>query len=147
MIVGDSLPDLKKQSWYKEHLFELVDSLAALALQRKVFFSGRQAPTAMPGFYQSAAITLIPTRSGEGTSLAALESMACGTPVISTRVEGLLDLPTIKSDPDPECLATTMREVYTTGVELGRQQRLAVTEHFGLDRWASAWQQVLHSLH
>lgn len=46
----------------------------------------------MPEIYQMADIVLIPSRSTEGTSLAALEAMACGKPVIAGLAGGLSDL-------------------------------------------------------
>lgn len=46
----------------------------------------------MPQVYQMADIVLIPSRSTEGTSLAALEAMACGKPVIAGLAGGLTDL-------------------------------------------------------
>lgn len=46
----------------------------------------------MPQVYQQADIVLIPSRSTEGTSLAALEAMACGKPVIAGLTGGLCDL-------------------------------------------------------
>ncbi|MGC7871548.1 glycosyltransferase family 4 protein [Desulfosporosinus sp. SYSU MS00001] len=46
----------------------------------------------MPKIYQMADIVLIPSRSTEGTSLAALESMACGKPVIAGMAGGLSDI-------------------------------------------------------
>lgn len=46
----------------------------------------------MPEIYQQADIVLIPSRSTEGTSLAALEAMACGKPIISGLTGGLSDI-------------------------------------------------------
>jgi len=46
----------------------------------------------MPEIYQKADIVLIPSRSTEGTSLAALEAMACGKPVIAGLAGGLCDI-------------------------------------------------------
>lgn len=46
----------------------------------------------MPEIYRQADIVLIPSRSTEGTSLSALEAMACGKPVIAGLAGGLSDL-------------------------------------------------------
>lgn len=46
----------------------------------------------MPEVYRQADIVLIPSRSTEGTSLSALEAMACGKPVIAGLAGGLTDL-------------------------------------------------------
>lgn len=46
----------------------------------------------MPQVYQMADIVIIPSRSTEGTSLSALEAMACGKPVIAGLAGGLTDI-------------------------------------------------------
>lgn len=46
----------------------------------------------MPKVYRMADIVLIPSRSTEGTSLSALEAMACGKPVIAGLAGGLTDI-------------------------------------------------------
>ncbi|NLJ76976.1 MAG: glycosyltransferase family 4 protein [Peptococcaceae bacterium] len=46
----------------------------------------------MPEIYRQADIVLVPSRSTEGTSLAALEAMACGKPVITGLAGGLGNL-------------------------------------------------------
>lgn len=46
----------------------------------------------MPEIYRQSDIVLIPSRSTEGTSLAALEAMACGKPVIAGLAGGLSDI-------------------------------------------------------
>lgn len=54
-----------------------------------VRFLGRVSDTLMPALYRAADLSIVPSRDLEGFGLAALESFACGTPVIGTRVGGL----------------------------------------------------------
>lgn len=46
----------------------------------------------MPGIYQGADISVIPTRCTEGTSLSLIEAMACGNAVVCTNIGGLPNL-------------------------------------------------------
>lgn len=49
-------------------------------------------PDEMPKIYQNTDISLVPTIYAEGTSLSALEAMACGNIVIATNIGGLPNL-------------------------------------------------------
>ncbi|MBD5391686.1 glycosyltransferase family 4 protein [bacterium] len=49
-------------------------------------------PNEMPAIYQDTDISLVPTIYAEGTSLSALEAMACGNVVIATNIGGLPNL-------------------------------------------------------
>ena len=140
VIIGDAIPGVRESEEFKEKLLSQVKSLG---LDSKVFFLGRLAPAEMPEVYSSALFTLIPTRCSEGTSLSALESMACGTPVISTDVEGLLDLPTLKCEATVESLADAMERVFKQREELGRSQRKQVAENYNLANWQRAWMKVV----
>ena len=67
--------------------------VAQLRLQRNVVFEGHKEHfTAMPKYYAAADIVIIPSFCSEGTSLACLEAMATGKPVVVTNVGGLQDL-------------------------------------------------------
>lgn len=135
LIVGGSgQPD------YIAELHGLVDDLR---LGGRVIFHGPVPWRDMPTVYSSAQLTLIPSTCGEGTSLSALESMACGTPVIATTAGGLLDLPTVHGPPTAEGLLQTLRETYPVREELGKTQREIVRRSFSFDRWAAAWLRVV----
>ena len=56
-----------------------------------VMCQGPQPRHEMPKYYAAADITVLPSRN-EATSLTALESMACATPVIASAVGGLLQI-------------------------------------------------------
>ncbi len=60
-----------------------------LGINERTHFLGSQPRTKMPLFYSAATITVIPSYH-ESFGLAAVESLACGTPVIATRAGGLM---------------------------------------------------------
>lgn len=54
-----------------------------------VRFLGRVDEALLPSYYRAANVSVVPSRSLEGFGLVALESLACGTPVVVTAVGGL----------------------------------------------------------
>lgn len=60
-------------------------------LTDRVRFLGRISDEMLPVLYQAASVSVVPTRSLEGFGVIVRESMACGTPVIGTRIPGLLE--------------------------------------------------------
>lgn len=67
-----------------------------LSLENSVEFLGPINRSSLSFFYSNATFSIVPSRAYEGTSISALESMACGCPCLSSNVGGLKDLPTIK---------------------------------------------------
>jgi D-inositol-3-phosphate glycosyltransferase len=59
-----------------------------LGIAERVHFLGAQPQREMPWVYSAADITVVPS-CNESFGLAAVESLACGTPVVATRVGGL----------------------------------------------------------
>jgi glycosyltransferase involved in cell wall biosynthesis len=117
-----------------------------LSVRSRVIFWGPAERQQMPSLYSASLMTLIPSVAGEGTSLSALESMACGAATISTDVAGLADLPTIKSAPKAEDLAQVMTETFPERAEVGARQRREVSEGFSLPMWEQAWQKVISEI-
>ena len=115
-------------------------------LTDSVLFHGAVPHDELPAIYSSARLTLIPSLSGEGTSLSALESMACGTATICTDVAGLRDLPGPHARPTPVGLAEVMREVYPDRARVGEEQRACVLSTYSLEPWRQAWQATLATL-
>ncbi|WP_411374117.1 glycosyltransferase family 4 protein [Arthrobacter sp. MPF02] len=68
---------------------ELQSLVRDLRLTDRVRFLGRVSDEALPLVYRAADVSIVPTRELEGFGMIVLESMACGTPVVATRVGGL----------------------------------------------------------
>lgn len=93
---------------YQQILEELV---AKLGLEKHVIFLGHVIDTA--SIYQGSDVTVVPSRWPEPFGRVVIESMACGTPVIASRIGGI-----------PEILTG---EFQAHLVESGNEQELAET--------------------
>jgi glycosyltransferase involved in cell wall biosynthesis len=113
----------------------------------KVNFLGGTEWNKLPAYYNQSMITLVPTIEMEGTSLSALESMACGTPVISTNAGGLCDLPTLKSTPDGNEIAEKMEEVLMQWDKYSASQMERTRSVFNLENWSQAWLRVVQKVY
>ena len=125
------------------YLAELQALARQLGVEQKVVFLGHCDWRETPGIYSGARMSLVPSVAGEGTSLSALESMACGTPVIATKVGGLLDLPCVHAEASAHGLAEAMGEVWGRWEEYGTRQRERVVKEFNLGRWREAWLRII----
>lgn len=117
-----------------------------LGVDRRVDFRPPIPWHLMPLYYCSAAITLVPSVRREGTSLSCLESMACGTPAVSTDVGGLSDLPALRTRPTAESLSRSIAEALVSGPALRASQEVTTRATFNLDNWSRAWKRVLESV-
>jgi D-inositol-3-phosphate glycosyltransferase len=70
------------------HAAHLLERIAALGLQHVVSFVGPQPQERLRLYYAAARITVMPSYY-ESFGMVALEAMACGSPVIASRVGGL----------------------------------------------------------
>ena len=128
---------------YPQLCFDLVKKLC---LQKRVVFQDHIENGRMADYYSSALVTVIPTLRREGTSLSALESMACGTATVSTNVAGLRDLPTIQCNPEATALAQVIRKTLTDRDRIGAEQAAKVRETFNIERWKATWRQVIEAV-
>lgn len=115
-----------------------------LGIEQDVVFWGSVAHVNMPDIYRAADAVVIFSLFREGTSLAALEAMACGTPVVTSAVGGLVDLPSLKAN--ASTLGETIVRAVTSRVQIGDQQLLCVRNGWSIDRWREAWRRVLESI-
>lgn len=86
IIIGGELDiDPRIESQEMERLRKMV---ARMNLQNRIAFWGSQRQDLLPYFYSAAEALVLPSRY-ESFGMVALEAMACGTPVIASRVGGL----------------------------------------------------------
>jgi len=81
VVVGKG-PDLK----------EVKEKIVQLGLQRNFRLTGFVSDRNLPFYYNVADLFALPSKSGEGLPLVALEAMACGLPVIATKVGGISEI-------------------------------------------------------
>jgi glycosyltransferase involved in cell wall biosynthesis len=124
---------------------EVTARIAQHGLAGRVLFTGRLPHAALVDLYRSAALTLIPSICYEGTSLAALESMSCGTPVVATRVGGLKDLPAVLASAEPEPLSKALFGALEARDEQAALQRSRVLDVFSRARWRETWLRALRA--
>jgi glycosyltransferase involved in cell wall biosynthesis len=67
---------------------EVKKQIGQLGLQRNFRLTGFVTDADLPFYYNAADFFVLPSKSGEGLPLVALEAMACGLPVIATNVGG-----------------------------------------------------------
>ncbi|MBI2170425.1 MAG: glycosyltransferase [Chloroflexi bacterium] len=80
LVVGGSQEDAEYQ--------RLKQLSSQLGLAERIEFLGSQQHESLPSYYQAADVCVVPSYY-ESFGLVALEAMACGTPVVASRVPGL----------------------------------------------------------
>jgi glycosyltransferase involved in cell wall biosynthesis len=90
VVVKQQVPDIWLAIAGKGSQREVLEQqAAALGLGDQVRFLGYVADADLPICYQAADLTVVPSQSLEGFGLVLLESLAAGTPVMSTPVGGM----------------------------------------------------------
>ena len=83
IVGGDDSDQPEMKRW--------VETCRQLGIEDMVVFAGRAKQEDLPGYYSAADVTVMPSYH-ESFGLVALESMACGTPVMAGDVGGLSNL-------------------------------------------------------
>lgn len=111
----------------------LEQQVQTLGLQDHVQFLGYVPDEQLPIAYQAADLTVVPSQHLEGFGLILLESLACGTPVVSTPVGGMPEVlnplqPTLVTE-TPEAIAIAARLVEFLTGELPLPDRQTCREY------------------
>lgn len=109
-----------------EKLRQLADDLG---LQQRVHFLGARPQEELPLIYSAADITVVPSYH-ESFGMAAVESLACGTPVVATRAGGLMTV--VRHDEtgylvsrSPGCFAERLDSLLSESATLARMRQAA----------------------
>lgn len=129
---------------------QLENEVDSLGLSESVVFLGRVPHENMTYWYNRSDIVVVPTLWSEGTSLAALEAMSCGLPVIASRVGGLPDIVDntvgrLVAPGEPTELATALQDLISDTKlcrRLGRNARNRVIGRFTLSHWLAKTMEV-----
>ncbi|MCL5807623.1 MAG: glycosyltransferase family 4 protein [Deltaproteobacteria bacterium] len=70
----------------------LVELSREMGLEHHIHFTGFISEEALPDYYRSADVFILPTLELEGFGLVTLEALACGTPVLGTPVGGTQEI-------------------------------------------------------
>ncbi len=127
---------------YRRLLDQQLSSVSAEARERMHLLGG--VPHAlMSAAYAASDIVLIPTFAYEATSLAGIEAMGAGCPVVATNVGGLNDLVAdhvsgVLTPPEPEALAAAVAELAQDSdlrARLGAEGRRRVRAMYTEEHW------------
>jgi len=117
-----------------------------LGLNEMILFLGKRGQATLPYYYAAAEVVVMPSHY-ESFGIVALEAMACGTPVIASRVGGLAHLIqdgqtgyTIPMQ-DPNALAEKLRLVFVDAELRARLSAQAAKYAQGF-RWEAITQQI-----
>lgn len=126
IVVGKG-PDMASVQKQIEHM----------GLEKNIKLAGFVADKDLHLYYNAADLFVLPSKSGEGLPLVALEAMACGLPVVATNVGGIGEIMMknfgkLVPANNPEALAEAIVEF--TGVNIGSEElRSVVEEKFSWD--------------
>lgn len=141
-LTGVAIDVYGDASRYRHLLERRIDAMPAEA-RRRLHLLGGVPREAMPAAYRASDMALIPTFAHEGTSLAALEAMGAGLPVVATNVGGLNDVVRhgvtgFLVPADPASLAeavVTLANDEPLRKQLGEEGRRVAEAAFTLARW------------
>jgi D-inositol-3-phosphate glycosyltransferase len=88
VFIGGTIDDGPLGSGMDEDLRRIRDQADELGLSENILFRGSQPRELMPLYYSAVDVCTVPSRY-ESFGLVAVEAMACGTPIVASRVGGL----------------------------------------------------------
>jgi glycosyltransferase involved in cell wall biosynthesis len=117
--------------------------IVSMGLEENVLLAGFVADSDLSSYYNMADLFVLPSKSGEGLPLVALEAMACGLPVVATDVGGIREVMVrgfgklVPAD-SPGVLAEAIVDFVSvdnsSGDRCGGELRAIVEESFSWDR-------------
>lgn len=145
VVTGDFVRRLAQSRRYEANLRTSMGRLPQEAQSRITFLHGVE-HKAMKPLYLAAHVVVIPTFAFEATSIAAIEAMTLGKPVIATNIGGLNDViddgfTGLLVQPTVEQIAgAVVRLVNDTALaeRLGAEARHKAVNCFSLDAWSAA---------
>jgi glycosyltransferase involved in cell wall biosynthesis len=112
---------------------------AQLGLERNFVLAGFVSDEDLPKYYNAADFFVLPSKSGEGLPLVALEAMACGLPLVATDVGGIGEVlvsgyGTIVPPDNPQAIAEAIEAMSAADfARLRSGLRRVMTERFSWD--------------
>jgi D-inositol-3-phosphate glycosyltransferase len=88
VFIGGSLEEGEPGDATDDNLRNLVSRARALGIEDQILFRGSQPREKLPLYYSAVDVCAVPSRY-ESFGLVAVEAMACGTPVVASRVGGM----------------------------------------------------------
>jgi glycosyltransferase involved in cell wall biosynthesis len=113
--------------------------VAQLGIEKNFLLAGFVADEDLPAYYNAADLFVLPSKSGEGLPLVALEAMACGLPLVATDVGGVSEIMVdgfgkLAPANNPKRLAEAVLEFSNTDFSRRNELRAVVEEKFSWDR-------------
>ena len=130
----------------------VLERVRQLGIEKSFRLTGFVSDQDLPLYYNTADFFVLPSKSGEGLPLVALEAMACGLPVIATDVGGIGEVMMEKFGKlvppnQPEQLANAVLEFADNDWAKGRLELRAVMEEtFSWDRNVESLMRIYEEL-
>jgi glycosyltransferase involved in cell wall biosynthesis len=110
-----------------------------LGIENNIKLTGFVADKDLHLYYNTADVFVLPSKSGEGLPLVALEAMSCGIPVIATNVGGIGEIMVkgygkLVPANNPEALAEAILEFAESDFARNSELRAIVEEKYGWDK-------------
>ncbi len=88
LFIGGTIDEDRGESGMDEDLRQVKADAEALGIEDRIMFLGSISREVLPLYYSAADVCTVPSRY-ESFGLVAVEAMACGTPIVASRVGGL----------------------------------------------------------